>query len=169
MSSTVSSQVFVSIWNLVVHQCIIDQGGSTYVMLTFLQQKLRSPTLKISTCSLLSYDGHSTKAQGIILNVPISLVDEIVFIDIKVIKSQLDYNLFLRCSHMYSMRTMASTVFRLLMFPHDGNIVTVDQLTYYDPQGPATSEHVIPTIDTTIDSVHPFHIYCRPRIIFQDS
>ena len=39
------------------------------------------------------------------------------------------------------------------MFPHDGNIVTIDQLTYYDPKGSSTPEHVLPTISLTIDNV----------------
>ena len=46
------------------------------------------------------------------------------------------------------MRAVASTVFRLMIFPHEGNIVTVDQLTYHDPQGLTTPTNVIPTINT---------------------
>ena len=48
---------------------------------------------------------------------------------------------------MYAMRVISSTMFRLLMFPHDGNTMTIDQLTYYDPKGPATPEQVLPTIN----------------------
>ena len=55
-----------------------------------------------------------------------------VLIDIEVFNAQLDYKLLLRCSYMYAMRAVASTVFRLMMLPHDGNIVTVDELTYDD-------------------------------------
>ena len=42
-----------------------------------------------------------------------------------------------------------STVFHLMMFPHEGNIVTVDQLTYHDLQGLTMLGNVIPTITTT--------------------
>ena len=49
---------------------------------------------------------------------------------------------------MYAMRVVASTVFLLMMFPHEGNIVMVDQLTYHDPQGLTTPANVIPTITT---------------------
>ena len=52
------------------------------------------------------------------------------------------------------MRVVASSIFHLMMFPHDGKIVKVEQFTYYDPQGLTTLEHVIPTIDTTIDNVY---------------
>ena len=41
-----------------------------------------------------------------------------------------------------------STVFCLMMFPHEGKIVMVDQLTYHDLQGLTTPTNVIPTITT---------------------
>nr|KUM47562.1 hypothetical protein ABT39_MTgene5748 [Picea glauca]QHR87673.1 hypothetical protein Q903MT_gene1685 [Picea sitchensis] len=34
---------------------------------------------------------------------------------------------------MYAMKAIASSVFRMMMFPHNGKIVSLDQLTYYDP------------------------------------
>ena len=49
---------------------------------------------------------------------------------------------------MYAMRAVASIVFHLMMFPHEGNIVMVYQLTYHDPQGLTTPTNVIPTITT---------------------
>ena len=33
------------------------------------------------------------------------------------------------------------------MFPHKGNIVTVDQLTYHDPQGLTALANITPTIN----------------------
>ena len=60
------------------------------------------------------------------------LAQKTVLIDIEVVNAQLDYNLLLGRSYMYSMRAIASTVFRLMMFPHKGNIVMVNQLTYHD-------------------------------------
>ena len=49
------------------------------------------------------------------------------------------------------MRVVASTIFCLMMFPHDGKIVTVDQLTYHNPQGLTTPANDIPTVNTIID------------------
>ena len=49
---------------------------------------------------------------------------------------------------MYTMRAVASTVFCLMMFPHEGEIMMVDQLTYHDLQGIITPANVIPTITT---------------------
>ena len=49
------------------------------------------------------------------------------------------------------MRVMASTMFFLMMFPHDGNIVSMDQVTYHDPHGPMALANIIPTIDTALN------------------
>ena len=53
------------------------------------------------------------------------LARKMVLIDIKVINAQLDYKLLLGRSYMYTMRAVASTVFCLMMFPHEGKIVMV--------------------------------------------
>ena len=46
------------------------------------------------------------------------------------------------------MRAVASTIFHLMMFPHDEKIMTVDQLTYHNLQGIIAPANVIPTINT---------------------
>ena len=80
-----------------------------------------------------AYDGHPTKSQGILPHFPIVLAGKTVLIDIEVVNAQLDYNLLLRRSYMYSMRAVASIVFCLMMSPREGKIMTVDQLTYHEP------------------------------------
>ena len=93
--------------------------------------------------TMWAYEGHPTKAQGIPPLVPIRLAGKIV------VNAQLDYNLLLGRSYMYAMQVVASTVFCLMMFPHEGKIVMVDQLTYHDLQGLTVPSNVIPTITTT--------------------
>ena len=100
-------------------------------MSTLVWQKLGSPILQPSTTTLWAYDNHP-----------------IVLIDIEVVNNQLDYNLLLGRSYMYAMRAVASTVFHLMMFPHEGNIVTVDKLSYHDLQGLTAPTNFIPTITT---------------------
>jgi hypothetical protein len=51
-----------------------------------------------------------------------------ILIDIEVIDAQLDYNILLGCSYMYAMKAVASSVFRTIIFPHNGKIVTIDQV-----------------------------------------
>ena len=103
MPSTIAFQIPVSIRNLVVHRCIVDEGESTCVMSTLVWQKLGSPILQPSSTTLWAYDGHPTKSQGILPHVPITLVGKTVLIDIEVVNAQLDYNLLLGRIYMYAM------------------------------------------------------------------
>lgn len=45
---------------------------------------------------------------------------------------------------MCAMKVVASLIFRTTMFPHDGKVVTIDQLTYYDPKYKFHIENVLP-------------------------
>ena len=54
-----------------------------------------------------------------------------MLIDIEVFNAQLDYNMLLGWSYIYLMNTITSSLFMMMMFPHEGKFVIVDQLTYY--------------------------------------
>ena len=58
---------------------------------------------------------------------------ENVMINVKVIDDQLDYNILLGRSYMYAMKAVASSMFHTMMFPFNGKLVTLDQLSYYNP------------------------------------
>ena len=116
-------------------------------MSTFIWQKLGSPPLQPSTTALRAYDGRSAQPQGLLTNVPVQLASKTVLIDIEVINAQLDYNLLLGRSYMYAMRAVASSIFCTMMFPHEGHVIKVDQLTYYDPNAPAAPENVLPMVE----------------------
>ena len=47
------------------------------------------------------------------------------------VDAPLDYNLLLGRNWFYALSTVASTVFRIVQFPHLGRIVTIDQLDFY--------------------------------------
>ena len=107
MPSTIAFQILVSIRNLIVHQCIVDKGASTCIISTLVWKKLGSPILQPSSITLWAYDGHPTKAQGILPHVPITLAENTMLINIEVVNTQLDYNLLLGISYMYAMRAVA--------------------------------------------------------------
>ena len=50
-----------------------------------------------------------------------------------VVQGPLDFNLLLGCDYVYAMKAIVSTLFRVMYFPHDGNIVTIDQLSFVTP------------------------------------
>jgi hypothetical protein len=64
-----------------------------------------------------------------------------VTIDVEVVDAPLDYNLLLGRSWCYAMTVVASSVFQCVQFPHQGKIVTIDQLDFctIDVHAPATS------------------------------
>jgi hypothetical protein len=58
---------------------------------------------------------------------------EIVFIDVMVVRDPLDFSLLLGRDYVYSMKAIVSTLFRVIYFPHDGRIVTINQLSFIGP------------------------------------
>ena len=55
---------------------------------------------------------------------------KIVSIQVEVVDAPLDYNLLLGRNWFYSMIVVVFSVFHMLQFPHEGKIVTIDQLHY---------------------------------------
>jgi hypothetical protein len=155
LPAAVAIQIPVKIRNITVHRCIIDEGASTCIMSKSVWQKLGSPELLPSAITLRAYDGRSASPEGIFQNVPIELGGKTVLIDIEVIEAQLEYNILLGRTYMYAMKVVASSIFRTIMFPHNGKIVTIDQVTHYEPNPSASLDNILPLIHTNQD-VRPF-------------
>jgi hypothetical protein len=117
-------------------------------------QKLGSPELIPSAITLRAYDERPSSPEGLFQNVPVELGGKTILIDIEVINAQLDYNILLGRSYMYAMKAVASSVFRTIMFPHNGKIVTIDQVSHYDPNPSSNLDNILPLIHTNQD-VYP--------------
>jgi hypothetical protein len=154
LPAAVAIQIPVKIRNITVYRCIIDEGASTCIMSKSVWQKLGSPELLPSAITLRAYDGRSASPEGIFQNVPIELGGKTVLIDIEVIEAPLEYNILLGRTYMYAMKAVASSIFRTIMFPHNGKIVTIDQVTHYEPNPSANLDNILPLIHTNQD-VHP--------------
>ena len=66
-----------------------------------------------------------------------------------VVQGPLDFNLLLRRDYFYAMKVVVSTLFRFIHFPHDGKIVTIDQLSFVTPD-----HHITPSNQTSLDVPH---------------
>ena len=55
---------------------------------------------------------------------------KIMCVEVQVVNAPLDYNLLLGQSWMYAMQAVVATIFWVLLFPHKGWIVTIDQLSF---------------------------------------
>jgi hypothetical protein len=81
--------------------------------------------------TLKSFNGSSFKPYGVLPSFPITLEGKIVQVEVEVFDAPLDYNLLLVRSWIDSMRAVVSTLFYVMHFPHQGKVVTVDQLAFF--------------------------------------
>lgn len=116
-----------------VHRTVLDEGAATCIMSFTCWQALGFPTLAASQTVLKAFDEHVFSPHGILTTFPIELGGKIVTVEVEVVNAPLDYNLLLGRSWFYPMRVVTSTVYRLVHFPHQGRIVSIDQLDYYSP------------------------------------
>jgi hypothetical protein len=91
---------------------------------------LGSPELLSSSHELLSFDKRPSEYLGVLPQLPISLGGKTILVDVIVVQGPLDFNMLLGRDYVYDMNVVVSTLFRVMHFPHNGSIVTIDQLAY---------------------------------------
>ena len=79
-------------------------------------------------------------------NCLITLAGKTICIEVEVIDAPLDYNILLGHSYTYAMSIVPSTVHRKMSFSHNGKIVTIDQLTYYEPKSQTSPQFIISSV-----------------------
>ena len=73
-------------------------------------------------------------------------------IEVEVVDVPLDYNILLGRNWMYSMQAVASSLFRVIFFPFNGKVVTIDQTSFQNPCVNASSGASISIVD-----------HCQPK------
>ena len=81
---------------------------------------------------LKSFGGHVFKPHGIVPSFPVTLGGKTVNVEVEVVDAPIDYNLLLGQSWTYAMEVVPSSYFRCIKFPHEGKLVTIDQLSFYN-------------------------------------
>ena len=66
-----------------------------------------------------------------------------------VVQGPLYFNLLLGHDYLYAIKFVVSIHFRVMYFPHDGKIVTVDQLSFVKPD-----HHMTPSHQTSLNVPH---------------
>jgi hypothetical protein len=56
------------------------------------------------------------------------------------------------CSYMYSMKAVTSSVFQTMMFPHNRKIITIDEVSHYEPNPSSNIDNILPFIHTNPDA-----------------
>jgi len=64
-------------------------------------------------------------------------------VEVEVVDVPLDYNLLLERIWNYGMTMVVSSVFQEISFPHEGRIVTVDQLSFSRPNSSSGESMVL--------------------------
>ena len=67
----------------------------------------------------------------------------------------MDFNLLLGRDYTYAMGVLVSSLFRVVCFPHEGRIVTIDQLSFFGPDVPAGPPSSLPSFYPPIVSAPP--------------
>jgi hypothetical protein len=125
-------QIQVVVADKSICRTVIDEGASTCVMSFSCWKAIGSPPLTESQNTLRAFNGSGFKPYGVLSSFPVTLEGKTVQVEVEVFDTPLDYNLLLGCSWVDSMRAVMSTLFRVLRFPHQGKVVTVDQLAFFN-------------------------------------
>jgi hypothetical protein len=91
--------------------------------------------LRLVTQNLLAFNRRTSQPLGTLPQFPVTLGGKTVFIDVMVVQDPLDFSLLLGRDYVYAMKAIVSTLFRVISFPHDGRVVTIDQLSFIDLPG----------------------------------
>jgi hypothetical protein len=102
--------------------------------------------LSLSPTLLTDFDGCYFRPHGIIPSFPVQLEGKNMCVEVEVVDAPLNYNLLLGRSLTYAMNVVVSIVFWVLLFPHEGHIVSIDQLSFSHPD-PSSGASMVSMID----------------------
>ena len=124
-------EITVQAFGLVIPSTIIDEGVSVSVLSSTTWQAFGSPPLAPVTQNLLAFNRRTSQPLGILPRLPITLGGKTVHMDVMVFPGPLDFNLLLGRDYTYAMGVLFSSLFRVVYFPHEGWIVTIDQISFF--------------------------------------
>jgi hypothetical protein len=133
LPSHIPFQITVQVCGRDVPQTLIDEGASISILSSIAWQALGCPQLAPVTQNLLAFNRRTSQPLGTLPQFPVTLGGKTVFIDVMVVQDPLDFALLLGRDYVYAMKAIVSTLFRVISFPHDGRIVTIDQLSFIGP------------------------------------
>ena len=126
---------------------MVDEGASTCVMSLSCWKGLGSLDIVPLQSILKAFDGHVFKPHGIVPAFLVMIRGKTVTVEVEVVNTPIDYNLLLGQSWTYVMEVVPSSYFRCITFPHEGKLVTIDQLPFYN--APNESGTAIPLVDNS--------------------
>jgi hypothetical protein len=161
LPSSAPFQIMVGINKLGIRRTIVDEGSSASLLSSSAWKDLGSPKLVSATSELLDFDRRPSECLGILPQFPIMLGGKTVLVDLLVVPGPLDFNFLLGHDYVYAMNVVVSMLFRVMHFPHNGSIVTIDQLSFDNHHPGSTLPQVSPLCvpSVRVDSSLPWVNY----------
>jgi hypothetical protein len=144
LSHQLTFQIQVMVGGRNIHNTILDKGSSTCFISLSCWRAIGSPKLNQYPTTLKVFDGHGFHPHGVLQYFIVELKGKNASIYIEVVDALLYYNLFLGHNWLCAMIVVAYSVFRILQFPHQVKIVTLDQLDYCTPDLHASPKSNVP-------------------------
>jgi hypothetical protein len=120
LPSHIPFHIIVQVCGRDVPQTPIDEGASVSILCSFAWKSLGCPPLAPVTQNLLTFNRRTSQPLGTLPRFPVTLGGKTVFIDVMVVQDPLDFSLLLGRDYVYAMKSIVSTLFRVISFPHDG-------------------------------------------------
>ena len=120
---------------------IVNEGASVSILSSTAWQAIDSPPLVSATDQILAFNRRPTTPLGILPQFPITLEGKILCSDVMVVQGPLDFNLLLGHDYVYTMKVLLFTLFWVMYSPHDGNIVTIDHISFFKHDNCMTPSH----------------------------
>jgi hypothetical protein len=133
LPSHIPFNITVQVCGRDVPHVLIDEGSSVSILSSIAWKDLSYPQLVPVTQTLFSFNRRTNHPLWILPQFPITLGGKTIFIDVMVVQDPLDFDLLLGRDYVYSMKAIVSTLFHVISFPHDGRMVTIDQLSFVGP------------------------------------
>jgi hypothetical protein len=149
-------------WN--IFRTVVDEGASTCMLLLVCWTTIGQPVLSPSPTLLTYFDGLSFRTHGIIPSFPIQLGGKTVCVEVEVVDAPLNYNLLLKRIWTYAMHVVVATVFQVLLFPHKGRILTIDQLSS-SRLDPSSGASTVPMIDNPQPDIVNVGVFLCPPLM----
>jgi hypothetical protein len=161
----VAFQIHVECMDIIVKCTIMDEGASTYVMSLSCWKSLGSPQLSQSMTMLTTFDGvHSDPMVSSPL-FQVQLGGKTVEIEVEVVDAPLDYNILLGHNWIYAMSVVVSSIFHILCFPHEGKIVTIDQLSFSCSSSSASVGPLVPIVKNSQKETEKIGVRMYPYLM----
>jgi len=118
LSHQLAFQIHTSICGKTIHRTVLDEGASTSIMSLSCWRAIGSLEVQQYPTMLQAFDGQVFQPYGLSPSLAITLGGKTVSIHVEIVDATLYYNILLGQNWFYAMTAVASSVFRMVQFPH---------------------------------------------------